>query len=101
MMMEQLGKDPIEEEIPPDWEDFPEIAQDAILIFNALGNRIFPEVGYTGKDYTNLTLLMEHYKIQNKEFLLDLLIWLDSKTIKNNDEKLKAEYDKMKRNSSK
>jgi len=96
-MMEQLGEPPIEEEIPPTFEDFPEIAQDAILIFNALGNRIIAEGGFIGKDYTNLPLLMEHFKIIDKEVLLDILVWLESQTIEKNDARLKKEYDKMKR----
>ena len=29
-MCEQLNKEPRDDEIPPDWEDFPEIVQDAI-----------------------------------------------------------------------
>ena len=64
-MMEQLGKPPIEEEIPPTFEDFPEIAQDAILIFNALGNRIIAEVGYIGKSYDQLLVESNDIQIQS------------------------------------
>ena len=52
--MEQLGKEPIEEEIPPDFEDLPEVVVDAVATFNMLGDRAYPEIGYVGKDYTNL-----------------------------------------------
>jgi len=99
--MEQLGKEPIEEEIPPSWEDFPETVQNAISIFNSLGNRVYPEIGYTGKDYTNLDLLFKHYAIEDQEFVLEILLWLDNLTIEKNNERIKKEYDKMKRSSSK
>ena len=62
-MMDQLGKDPVPEEIPPGWDDFPEIVNDAINTFNALGDRVYPDIGYVGKDYTNLSYYMKIYKI--------------------------------------
>lgn len=96
-MCEQMGKKPKEEEIPPDWEDFPVIVQSAVEIFNTLGDRVFPEIGYMGKDYTNLPLLIEIYNIEDKELLLELLTWLDARAIKQSSEKLKREYDKLKR----
>ena len=37
-MMEQLGKEPVESEIPPDFDDLPEIAVQAISAFNMLGD---------------------------------------------------------------
>lgn len=96
-MMEQLGKEPIESEIPPDWEDLPEIAIDAINTWNHLGDRVYPEIGYIGKDYTNLDHWIELYQITDKEFFLQLLHWLDSKAIKKSSEQLKKEYEKLKR----
>ena len=96
-MCEQLGKEPNPDEIPPDWEDFPEIVQVAISTFNMLGDRVFPEIGYIGKDYTNLSEFMEVYEIQDKEYFLDILNWLDSRAIKKSSEELKREYDKLKR----
>jgi len=96
-MCEQLGKEPNPDEIPPDWEDFPEIVQVAINTFNMLGDRVFPEIGYIGKDYTNLSEFMEVYEIQDKEYFLDILNWLDSRAIKKSSEELKREYDKLKR----
>ena len=57
-MMEQLGQEPKMEEMPPDYEDFPDIVIDAIETFNSLGDRIFGDVGYTGKDYTNLPVML-------------------------------------------
>lgn len=97
---EQLGKDPSPEEMPPDWEDFPEIMQIAINTFNLLGDRMYPEIGYVGKDYTNLPHILEVYDIEDKEFFLEILYWLDSRAIKKSSEQLKKEYDKLKRSSS-
>ena len=96
-MMDELGKEPIEEEIPPAIEDFPEIVIDGINTFNSLGDRIYPEIGYIGKDYTNLPLYIEMYKIEDNDTFLEILLRLDAEAIKNSQEKLKREYDKIKR----
>ena len=96
-MCEQLGKEPSDREIPPDWEDFPEIIQHAINTFNQLGDRVYPDIGYTGKDYTNLLHYIEIYDITDKEFFLELISWLDSRAIKKSSENLKRQYDKLKR----
>ena len=99
-MMEQLGKEPREEEVPPDWEDLPEIIIDALNTFNSLGDRVYGEIGFTGKDYTNLPFFLEVYDITDTEYFLEILSWLDSRAIKKSSEQLKKEYDKLKRKSS-
>ena len=99
-MKEQLGEPPIENEIPPDWEDFPDIVVYALNAFNMLGDRVYPEIGYVGKDYTNLKHFIEVYGIEDVEFFMQILSWLDSRAIKKSSEKLKQEYDKVKRQSS-
>jgi hypothetical protein len=96
-MCEQMGKEPDENEIPPDWEDFPEIVQYAINIFNMLGDRVYPDIGYVGKDYSNLQHYIDVYKIEDVEFLLDILHLLDSRAIKQSSDDLKKAYDKLKR----
>jgi len=96
-MCEQLNKEPDDEELPPDWQDFPELIQNAINTFNQLGDRVFPEIGYVGKDYTNLPYFTEMYEVQDTEFFLEILSWLDSRAIKKSSENLKKEYDKLKR----
>lgn len=95
-MCEQLGKEPSDKEIPPGWEDLPEIVQVAINIFNSLGDKVYPEIGYTGKDYMNLPILMDLYYIENTEFFLEVLFWLDARTIKKSSEQLKKELNKLK-----
>ena len=99
-LCEQMGNEPIEEEIPPDWSDLPEIVTHAVNTFNLMGDRVYPEIGYVGKDYTNLNHYIELYAIEDKEFFLHVLSWLDSRAIKKSSDQLKREYDKMKRKNS-
>lgn len=96
-MMDQLGQDPVPEEIPPDYEDFPMVVIDAINAYNAMGDRIYPEIGYIGKDYTNLPHFLKAYKIEDEEFFLQILAHLDAAAVEASQKKLKAEYDKIKR----
>lgn len=96
-MCEQLGKEPIESEIPPDGEDFPDVVIQALDTFNMLGDRMYPEIGYMGKDYTNLSYFIEQYEPEDKEFFLVLLNWLDSRAIKSSQAQIKREHDKLKR----
>jgi len=99
-MCEQMGNEPIEEEIPPDMQDFPPIIVEALHTFNMLGDRLYPEIGYVGKDYTNLEHFLELYGIEDKEYFLQLLSWLDARAIKKSSEEMKRQYDKMKRQNS-
>jgi len=99
-MMEQLGQDPVENEIPPTWEDFPEDVISAINVFNLLGDRVYPDIGYIGKDYTNLPILTDVYGVNDTELLMDVLNFLDSRAIKKSSESLKKERDKLKRKTS-
>lgn len=96
-MKEQLGQDPDMEECPPGDEDLPAIIIDAINIFNMLGDRVYPDIGYIGKDYTNLPIFLEVFQIDNVDLTMDALSRLDAHAIKKAQEALKREYDKMKR----
>ena len=98
-MMEQLGKKPKEDEIPPDFKDFPEDVQNAINIYGALGDRIASEIGFLGKDYSNLDFILDTYHIENKELLMEILSWLDRRNIKASSDKLKKAHDKIKSKS--
>ena len=99
-MCEQLGKEPDPNEIPPDWEDFPEIVQYALNTYNSLGDRMYPDIGYIGKDYTNLPYFIDLYNIEDKEFFLEILSWLDSRAIEQSRKAIKREHDKLKRKHS-
>lgn len=96
---EQLGQEPNPDKMPPAWEDLPEVAQFAINTFNILGDRVYPEIGYVGKDYTNLDRFIRLYEPSDEELFLEILNWLDSRAIKKSSEQLKKEYDKLKRKS--
>ena len=98
-MREQLGKEPDLKECPPGEEDLPSVIIDAINIFNMLGDRVYPEIGYIGKDYTNLPVLLEVFQIDNVDLTMQALSRLDGHAIKKSQEHLKREYDKMKRNN--
>ena len=96
----QMGKEPSEREIPPELEDFPLIVQQAMNTFNMLGDRVYPDIGYVGKDYTNLKYYLKLYGIEDIEFFLELLAWLDSRAVKKSSDMIKKEHEKLKRKSS-
>lgn len=96
-MCEQLDKEPIEDEIPPDWEDFPDVVIQALSTFHSLGDRIAADIGYIGKDFTNLPHYIEVYEIEDKELFLEILTWLESRAIKQSQDQMKRERDKLKR----
>ncbi len=93
----QLGREPDMERCPPGIEDLPQEVIDAIEIFSSLGDRVYPEIGYIGKDYTNLPIFIDLYHIDNKELLMSILLRLDSAVIKSSQERLKQEHAKLKR----
>lgn len=96
-MQEQMGLEIETSEVPPDLNDFPEDVISAVSVFGRLGDRVYPEIGYIGKDYTLLSELMLLYPINNKDFFLEVLEWLDARVIKQSADQLKREYDKIKR----
>jgi len=98
-MMEQMGEEPDWGKCPDDWEDFPDLVIDALNIFYSLGDRVYADIGYTGKDFTNYKVLLESYKIEKhqEEFILDTVLWLDSRAIEKSQKQLKAESERLRR----
>lgn len=96
-IQQQLGHEPDMEKCPPGVEDFPEIVIDALNIYDRLGNRIYPDVGYVGKDFTNLPIYLKLYQIDNIELFMEILSRLDAHAIKASQQELKRAYDKLKR----
>ena len=98
-MVEQTGEEIDWERCPPDEEDFPDSILTALNIYYSLGNRIYGDVGYVGKDFTNLPLLYDLYKVQEyqKDWIFELLLFLDNRAIEESQRRMKAEYDKIKR----
>lgn len=96
-LCEQMGTQPDEKKCPPDFSDFPDSVQQAILVFNRLGDRTYPDVGYLGKDYTSLDLHMRVNHIENEDLFLETLVRLDSYLIKRSGEQLKKARDAAKK----
>jgi hypothetical protein len=94
---EQMGHEPDPERIPVEWSDLPYIAQASVYTFNLLGDRIVADIGYLGKDYSNLSVIIDTLDIENRELFLEILNWLDSRAIKQNAEHMKREREKLKR----
>jgi hypothetical protein len=98
MMCEQTGEEIDWEKCPPDWEDFPDIVIDALNIFHSMGDRVYPEVGYIGKDFANFEFLLKRYKVGEHQidYVVETILWLDGRAIERSQKKLKAEYDRVK-----
>ena len=92
-----MGQEPDPEEIPPSIEDFPDIAIEAMNTFSSLGDRVYPDIGYMGKDFTTLPYYIEMYEVEDTELFLEILTYLESRAIKQSQEQLKRERDKLKR----
>ena len=98
-MCEQMGEEPNWERCPPAWEDFPQIIVDTVNIFNSLGDRVYPDIGYVGKDFTNLNFLFELYKINldiEKDWIFELLLFMDKMAIEESQQQIKEQLSKMK-----
>ncbi len=99
-MCEQMGREPKEDEIPLDCEDLPPLAIHAINSINKMGDRLGVDIGFLGKDYTNLPYWIDIYGIEDTELFLDLLNFLETRAIKQSQDGLKREREKLKRRSS-
>ena len=98
-MVEQTGEEIDWERCPPDLEDFPESVYTALNIFHSMGSRVQADIGYIGKDFTNLSLLYKFYYIEEyeKDWIFELLLFLDGREIKESQKRMKREMDKIKR----
>jgi|TARA_R100000479_G_scaffold157041_1_gene93701 hypothetical protein len=94
---EQLGEEPDPDKIPVEIEDLPDIVKEALYAFNMLGDRIQAEVGYLGKDYSNLREIMNTQFIEDEQLYLQILNWLDSRAIEKSADTMKREHEKLKR----
>ena len=98
-MCEQTGEEIDWDRCPPDLEDFPESVFTALNIYHSMGSRVQADIGYIGKDYTNLNLLYKFYYIEEyeKDWIFELLLFLDEREIKESQKRMKREMDKIKR----
>lgn len=99
MMCEQTGQKVDWDKCPVEWEDFPQPVLDAVSIYYLLGNKIYPEVGFTGKDYTNFNFLLERFNVSKHltDFTFEILTFMESRQIEESQRKLKAEWAKIKK----
>mgnify|MGYP003327851901 CR=1 FL=1 len=63
-MCEQMGEEPNWEKCPPDIEDFPQTLLNALNLFYSLGDRIYPDIVYLVKDFTNFNFLLNKFGIE-------------------------------------
>lgn len=94
--MAQKGQEPNPDNIPIEYEDLALDCQIAVAIYNSLGNRIYPDIGFVGKDYTILPSLLDYYGIKDLPFLLDMLNILDADTIDKSQRSIKKAVEDMK-----
>ena len=97
MLMAERGQEPDLNKIPMDYTDLYYDAQLALNIYGKLGNRVYGDVGFTGKDFTVLPILIEFHGIKDIDLLLDYLNIIDSFNINKSQEAMKKEYDKLKK----
>lgn len=76
MMCEQLGNEPIDEEIPMDFNEFPNVVQEALNIFSILPDNWEGMSGtYMGKDYSILPYLMDEiFCVEDKQQTMQFLL---------------------------
>lgn len=97
-LCEQMNTEPTEEKCPPDLEDFPNPVQQAMIAFNRLGDRVFPDIGYLGKDFTSLPIHMRVLGVEDEDLFMEALVRLDSQMIKRSAEQMKKARESAKRN---
>ena len=97
-MMEQLGNEPIPEEIPLEYGDFPVLVQESMQIFS-----ILPDVWdgmsgtYMGKNYSILPYLMDTiFEVSDKQQTMQIILIIGSIVMKNRSEEQKARDRKAK-----
>jgi hypothetical protein len=72
-MCEQLGTEPIEEEIPLEIDDFPSLVQNCFIVYQYLTDNWDTMGGnYLGKDYSIVFSLFDVYDVEKSERLLAL-----------------------------
>ena len=67
-MMEQMNLEPVDEDIPLDLNDFPDLVQTTFIIYSALSDIWdYMNGNYCGKDYSILFNLFELYGVDSTE----------------------------------
>lgn len=96
MLMAERGLEPDPNKIPIGYEDLSYDGQLALNIYGKLGNRVYGDVGFTGKDFTVLPILIHYHSILDTDLLLEYLNVIDTFNINKSQEAMKKEMDKIK-----
>lgn len=96
-LCEQMGTEPQESKCPPGPEDFPLVLQQAIEVFNRMGDRVVANIGYVGKDYSALSVYMKNIGVTNEDLFLEALARLDEQMIKQSQEQMKRAQEAAKK----
>ena len=70
-MCDMLGSEPLDEEIPVELEDLPELVQTAFIIYETLRDEWdYMGGNYIGKNQQNLFHIFKLYKVLESEYML-------------------------------
>lgn len=87
--------------MPPGLEDFPEEVIEAMDIYNRLGDRVADNIGYLGKDYSLLPILMAEFNILDRKLLIEILNTIDGIIIKKSAEDRRKALEEVKTRAGK
>jgi hypothetical protein len=79
-MCEQLGSEPLEEEIPIEYEDLPLEVQEALQLYNTLQDSWdYMGGNYIGKDLSYFGTILDLYEVprEDRRSLYELVIYID------------------------
>lgn len=99
-MCDALSMDPVEEDIPLEYSDFPYLVQTCFLMYSKLRDVWDPMGGnYLGKDYSIIFKLFDLYYVEDQEeriLALDILQTMDNARSRLISDKIKTKSPKTK-----
>jgi hypothetical protein len=97
LMCEQMGWDPVEDEMPKEIGSLDFTSQTALILFNLLPDNIDSMNGsWLGKDFSSLEIFMNIYEIDNRRDVLDRMFVIHREFEKYYQEKQKAKESRSK-----
>ena len=74
----EAGIEPDMKRCPPELEDFPYDVQIAIQTYGKFQDRLVPDIGFIGKDYTLFPIMVKVENVENESLYLEALLQIDS-----------------------